>query len=301
MHVIASAFGTSTCTIAFDDKNFSGFDIVAGAIRKFLRKRTVAERAFALDQFARLSRCFARFCSKDCALTDQLCFAWIQVHPCGQFFIDRCADESFDLFVEEFFLRLIIELRIRQLDADHCCQTFAQIVAAWNKIFQNAFALGITIHHASQRRLEALDMSSTIRISDVVSEGEHVLGSCIGVLQGNVAFESALRITATNTNARTLHDFAFIEPLDIRGDSFSVPKCDIADRSIRADMFVDESNAYAWIEKCQFAQSRLEHLGTKLRVGKNLWIGKECHPSSRTSNSRFFDLMKTLDAYAALE
>ena len=29
MHVIASAFGTSTCTIAFDDKNFSGFDIIA--------------------------------------------------------------------------------------------------------------------------------------------------------------------------------------------------------------------------------------------------------------------------------
>ena len=215
MHVIASAFGASTCTIAFDDKNFSGFDIVAGAIRKFLRKRTVAECAFALDQFARFSSSFACFGSEYRALADQLCLAWIQIHPRSQLFIDGCADESFDLFVEEFFLRLIIELRIRQLHADHCSQAFAQIVAAWNKIFENAFALGITIHNPSQRRLEALDMSSTIRISDVVAEGEHVLGSCIGVLQGNVAFESALGITSTNCNARTLHDFAFVEPLHI--------------------------------------------------------------------------------------
>jgi hypothetical protein len=92
----------------------------------------------------------------------------------------------------ELALGLAFKLRLRELDADHRDQAFANVVAGeiLLHVLEEAERLAGGVDGAGERRAEALQMRSAIDGVDVVGEAEDRFGVGVVVLQADLAGEA---------------------------------------------------------------------------------------------------------------
>ena len=101
---------------------------------------------------------------------------------------DRRLDLALDLGVAQLGLRLALELRLDQLDADDRGQALADVVAGQVRVgvLEHAGLARPVVERARQRGPEAGDVGAAVDGVDVVGEGEDVLGVGVVVLEGDL-------------------------------------------------------------------------------------------------------------------
>jgi hypothetical protein len=100
----------------------------------------------------------------------------------------RCLDRPLDVSVAELCLRLALELRVRQLDADDRRQPLANVVAAQVGILlgEDPGLASPVVERRGERGSEAGDVRAAVDGMDVVGKGQNRLGEAVVVLQGDL-------------------------------------------------------------------------------------------------------------------
>ena len=105
----------------------------------------------------------------------------VLLEECAQLFVDDGLHDACDVGIQ-LALGLAFELRLRQLDADHGHQTFANVVSGeiFFYVFEQAHLLAGVVDGAGQRGAEAGEMRAAIDGVDVVGKAEN--GFRVGVV-----------------------------------------------------------------------------------------------------------------------
>src|SRR5262245_32676593 len=105
-----------------------------------------------------------------------------------QLLIDDRFDNTFNLTVAEFGLRLPLKLGLRHLDTNNPGQPFTDIVARriLFNILEQAVSIGIGIDRTGQGTLQADQMRATLNSIDGVHERQQHLVITVVVLQGDL-------------------------------------------------------------------------------------------------------------------
>ncbi|KAF5040171.1 hypothetical protein DSECCO2_536300 [anaerobic digester metagenome] len=105
----------------------------------------------------------------------------------GQLFEDRAVDDAFDLAVAQLGLRLSLELRLGDLDAQDRRQTLPHVLTAQGVYpLEHVLLLGIIVHGPGQSGAQADHVGSALGGVDVVHERIDVLRVAVGVLHGQL-------------------------------------------------------------------------------------------------------------------
>ena len=107
-------------------------------------------------------------------------------------FADDRVDDAFDFAVAELGFRLPFELRMRHAHRNDGGQTFAQIVARGNKIFEQVFLLAVVVQRAREGGAKAGNVRAAFDGVDVVDVRVHVFGVLAAVLQGDFVPDAVL-------------------------------------------------------------------------------------------------------------
>ena len=105
------------------------------AVGQLAGKRQAVERALADDEVAGLPCGFARARRGQALLDDPAAVAGVLLEVLGEAVGDGRLDLALDLGVAELRLRLPLELRVRELDADDRGQPLADVLAGEVRLF----------------------------------------------------------------------------------------------------------------------------------------------------------------------
>ena len=157
-------------------------------------QRHPVERALADDEVARLAGRLARAGGGQALLDDPPAVGRVLVEVLAEAVGDGGLDLALDLGVAELGLRLALELRVGQLDADDRGQALADVVAGQVAVgvAEDAGAPRPVVERAGQGGAEAGDVGAAVDRVDVVGEREHVLRVRVVVLEGDLDGRAAL-------------------------------------------------------------------------------------------------------------
>ena len=130
---VASLFRGATRGIALDDVKLGQFRIALRTIGQFSRKPATGEGAFA-DCLPRFAGGFAGARRRQNLVENSSCDRRVLIEEGHQPFVDDRVHDAVDLGVHELHLGLRFEARVRQLDAQHAGQTFANVVTGNSRV-----------------------------------------------------------------------------------------------------------------------------------------------------------------------
>src|SRR5688572_10772984 len=218
---VPSLLRRSSGRLAFDDVDLAVGGIALLTVGEFPRQRAVVERAFAAHEIACLAGGLTGACGIDGLGDDALGHRRVLFQVGAELVVDDRLDDTLDLGVAQLRLRLPLELRPRDLDADDRHQAFADVVAADVGVFQvlrHVVLADVGVDRARQRGAKAGKMRSSLVGVDVVGERVDRLRIAVVPLQGNLdvdAFALAVHVDRLVVD----RDLVLIQVLDERVDA----------------------------------------------------------------------------------
>ena len=217
---------------------------------------------------------------------------------------DGRAHEARDLRVAELALRLALELRLLDLDADDAGEALAHVLAGQFLVgfLQNIVLSRVIVHDARQRALEALLVRAAVHRVDVVRKREDELVEAVGVLHGDFAGGVVVRRGRRKVDRLGVDLFlAAVQVLDEARDAALVVEF-LAPHVFRVAL-VRQHDAYARIQERLLAQTRFERLKfVDRRLLEDFGVGLEPHRGAGLR--RVLErphVLQVVDGVAALE
>jgi hypothetical protein len=178
----------------------------------------------------------------------------------------------------ELALGLALELRLRELDADHGHQSLAYIVAAQVllHVFEEAERLADGVDRSSQRGPETGEVRTAVDRVDVVGKAEDRLGVAVVVLEGDFDLDVVAH-RLHHDGLFVKHGLAAIEVLHKLGDAASVVKLGVAGFTGLGvgGSLVGERNGEAFVEEGHLAQTLGKGVVVVLGGGEDGLVGQK--------------------------
>ncbi len=273
---VASLGGGATCGIAFDDEEF-GVVALTLAIAEFGGHGAGFEGGFAAGEFAGLAGGLAGLGSDDALQAEFFGIAGVLFEPGFEAVVDRVTDKGLDLWIEEFFLGLIVEGGVGEFDTDDGGDAFAEVFATGDGVFflDDAGFAGVGVEGAGEGGFEALAVGAAIFVVDVVGEGQEGFVVAIVILEGDFDGEVVSGVFFFQRDDGAHGAATAIEVFDVFGDTTFCLVGFVEDFSVGVDAFIGELEGDTGIEEGEFAEAIGEGVGVEAGVGKDLIIGTE--------------------------
>ena len=133
---VAALLGRAARRFTLDDVELAQRGIAFLTVGQLARQRAAVERALPAHQVACLARRLTRARRIDRLGDDPLGDVRVLLEKRTELVVDDRLDDALDFGVAELRLRLPLELRPRNLDADDAGQPFADVVAADRRVLQ---------------------------------------------------------------------------------------------------------------------------------------------------------------------
>ena len=255
---VAAVLGGAAGGIALDEEDLALGRIALGAVGQLAGQGGRFKRGLAAGRLARLARSLAGAGGGYALVHDSPACGRIFFKEALQLVGHHAIHQRTHLAVAQLGLGLSLELRLNQLDRDHCGQTLAHVVAGQVRVggLEHADLAAVVVHHAGQRALEAFKMRAALRRVDVVGEAEYALVKAVVPLERHLDGRAVLHALDVHRlgNERRL---VAVEVLDERLDAALVVIVDLG-RLLGA--FVAQRDADALVEERHLAEARLERI-----------------------------------------
>src|SRR4029079_16006834 len=162
------------------------------AVGELSGQRPAVERALPTGQLLRLAGGLADAGGFDALHRQALRFGRMLLEVDAELVVDQRLDDALHLAVAELRLRLPLELRLGDLDADDGAHPLADVLALQRLVLvlEEVVAHGIGVHRARERRPEANDVCPAFDGVDVVREGVDGLVVARGPLHRDLDFDN---------------------------------------------------------------------------------------------------------------
>ncbi len=263
--------GIPPCRVSLDDEDFTRLRIRESAVCEFAGQSTRIQRRLAPGQIARLARRLARLTCRDDLLDNTPGCRGILLEEFRQCFADGRFDNSLNIRIAQFGLRLPLKLRIRNAHGDDGGQALARVFALNCKvdILQQVVLGAIVVDRTSERGFEPDKMRAAFNRIDVVHIREDVLLVRVVVLHRHFDVD-AIAVTFDIHRFFEQRRLVLIEILDKRGE----PAFVLEDGFLIGGFF-RQFDADAAVEECQFPQTRRQDIEGELRLAEDFRIGLE--------------------------
>ena len=188
---IAALLGGAAGALTLDQIQFAAVGVALGAVGQLAGQAAAVQGALAAGQVASLAGGLAGARGFNGLVDDALGDRRILLQEGAQALVDKGLHRAGDVGVE-LALGLALELRLRQLDADHGHQPLAHVVAAQVlfQILEEAQRLADGVDGAGQRGAEPGQMRAAVDGIDVVGEAEDGLRVAVVVLQRDLDLDA---------------------------------------------------------------------------------------------------------------
>ena len=217
---VAPLLGGAAGGVTLDDVELTVLRVTVGAVSQLAGEAGAVEQPLARDQVARLASGVAGAGGHDALFDDAAAFGGVLRQVDAQLLTHDGLHLSLDLRVAQAGLRLALELRLGQLDADHRHQPFSYILAreVGVAVFEDLLFASLFVQDASQGGAEAGEVAATVDGVDAISERICALRKACVVLNG--ALDDGVVRLLLDVDRAGVHDFAvFVEVADEAGDA----------------------------------------------------------------------------------
>ena len=293
----------AACGIALDEEDLAVLRILVRAVREFAGQGHRLERGLSSRQVARLPRGFSCSLREDRLLEDDLRDVGILLQEVGELLRHYAVRRASRLDIAELLLRLSLELRILDLDADDRRHAFADIFAGQIlfRIFQKLVLSCVIIERLRQRVVEAGQVHTAFGRVDVVDEAVFARAVRIIVLQRDFDVDVVLRAFKIQ-NLVVQSGLAAIQVGDELRDAALVIKGLFPGLMIFVIALIFQRDAKALRQERHFPETLLQDVVIKYRrLLEDLRIRKERDARSALTVSACPDLLQGLHAGAAHE
>src|SRR5438552_4232615 len=254
----------------FDDEQLRLRRIALLTIREFSGEVESFEQAFPTRELAGFACGLASLRRKhgftDAELGD---FRSLQ-EEIGELLVRDGLDDSFDLGVPEFHLRLPLELRFGDLEAEDRRQSLAGVVALEAfALFQILVVLRVLDEGPRKPGLESDEMGAAFDRVDVVHESEDRLIVAVVVLHRDFD-ERSLGFLRESDRIRVERVLRPVDPFDVLGDA----SLKLEDVPAVMDL-IDDDDPKARVEEGELPQARREDVIVELDRFEDLRVRKE--------------------------
>src|SRR6266571_986013 len=240
------------------------------AVCQFSRKIEAFEEALSSRQLSRLPRRLAGLGREDRLADADLSDLGSLQEEISELLIHDGLDDSFDLGVPEFHLRLPLELRFGDLEAEDRRQSLAGVVALEAfALFQILVVLRVLDEGPCQPRLESDEMGAPLDRVDVVHEREDRLVVSVVVLHRDFD-ERSLGFLRESDRIRVERVLRPVDPFDVLGDA----SLKLEDVPAVMDL-IDDDDPKARVEEGELPQARREDVIVELDRFEDLRVRKE--------------------------
>ena len=183
VYSVATCLGCTACGVTLDEEEFALGRIFGCAISKFAGESSTAERGLAENRLTSVACGYTCLCSEDHFLNDTLGVVGVLFEVVLQRLGYGGVHHAGYLGVAEFGFCLTFELRLCDLDGDHCRQSFAEIVGVDGRVavfvlefgfLEHLTVLSVLLHDACERSAEACDVCTALYGVDIVDVGVYV-------------------------------------------------------------------------------------------------------------------------------
>jgi hypothetical protein len=223
-------------------------------------------------QLFRLARRLADTCRVEGLQDDDLGLGGMLLEVLPELLVDERLDVATDVAVAELGLRLPLELRMRELHADHGGQTLAGVLALQRlAAFQQVGGGRVGVERARQGALEAGEMGAALHGVDVVGEGEDRLGVSLVPLQRDLDLDGLFG-AGERDHRRVDRRLGAVQVADELLDAAAVEEFVLLLRRLFLD---DDANAA--IEERELTQAMREEVKAEVHALEDLGVGLEGH------------------------
>src|SRR5688572_6600546 len=218
---VASLLRGSSGGFTFDDVELAVGGITLLAIGELSRKAAAVERTLAPYQVPGLAGRLTGTSRIDSLADDALCNRGVLLEELSETIVDDRFDNAFDLGIPELGLRLPLELRSWNLDADDAGQTLADVIAADAGVLQvlrQVVLHGVGVDRSRQGRAETREVRATLVGVDVVGEREHQFRIGVVPLQRDLGVDAVL-VTLHEDRLVVDNRLVLVQVLDERDDA----------------------------------------------------------------------------------
>ena len=221
---VAALLGGAAGGVALHQEQLAALGIALLAIGELAGQAAGIERALAPRQFASFARRLAGARGIDGLGANLASHRGILFETLHQLLVNEAGHRALDIAVE-FSLGLPLELRLRQLHADHRHQTFAHVLAleVLLHVLEQALVLPKLIDGSRQRGAEPGKVSAAIDGVDVVGKREDILRIAVVVLERELHVD-VVAVAFRVDRRGVQHFFVLVEVLDEFGDAAVVMK-----------------------------------------------------------------------------
>ena len=258
---VASLLGGAAGRFALDDVDLGLRGIALLAVGELAGQRAAVERALAAHQIARLARRLARACRIDRLHHHALGDCRVLLEVRAQTIVDDRLDDALDLGVAELRLRLALELRLRNLDADDRGHPFADVIAADRRVLQvlgQVVVLRVGVDRPRQRRAEPRQVGAALVRVDVVGERELLRVVAVVPLQRDLGVD-AIALAAHVDRLLVDQALVLVQMLDERDDAAVV-----VEPVILAVALVVQRDGDAGVQERELAQALRQRVEAEL-------------------------------------
>ena len=184
--------------------------------------------------------------------------------------VNEARDSGLDVAVQ-FALRLALELRLGQLDADHAHQAFAHVLTlkVFLHVLEQALVLAELIDGAGERGAEAGQVRAAVHCIDVVGERKDGFRVPVVVLDGELHLD-LVALGLGIDRRRVEHVLVLVQVLDEFGDAARVMEF-----RLLVTPLVLQPDGQAFIQKRQLAQALGESVVIEFNGVENLGVRHE--------------------------
>ena len=248
----------------FDDVQLAQRRVALLAVGELAGQGAVVERALAPHQVARLPRRLARAGGVHRLRDDALRDRRVLVEVRAELVVDDGLDDALDLGVAELGLRLALELRPRDLDADDAGEALADVVAAHAlaRVLGQLVLRRVEVDRAREGRAEARQVRAALVRVDVVRERVDRLGVRVVPLQRDLGDDAVL--VAAHVDRLLVHRHLVLVQVRHERDDAAV----VVEVVALALALVVERDAQARVQERQLAQPLRQRVEASTRASR---------------------------------
>ena len=272
---VAAGLRRAACRVALDEKELCLRRVALRAVAELARKREAVHHDLAPCRLAGGSRGLPGARSEKSLLDHRLRDGGIFLEEGHQLVGDDGADDAVYFAVAELRLRLALELRLWNLDADDDRETFAHVVASKIVLLLDELVVRtVLVDRRSESAAETGEMRAALDGVDVVAVGLLERRVAVGILEGylglNHAGRSLFRALEVDDGRERL--LVLVEILDELVYAAIVVESLFV---MRIALVVAKVNRDAPVEERELAETRAENLPLERAARKDSVVGEE--------------------------
>ena len=279
VEAVASLLGRTACRVTLDEEDLGLLRVFEGAVGQFAGQSATTHHGLALHALASLAGGDARCGGEDHLVADHLGLVGVFLQIVGERLAYGLLYGTGHLAVAQLCFGLSLKLRLSHLDADHCGESFAEVLAGnldfglFDLLGDLRVVVGIVFQRAGEGDAEARHVGSAFYGVDVVDVGMEIL-RVIGVVHDGhfdghaLLFRLEIDHVVEEVLAVTV-DIAheLLESvLGVKGLFARLP-------GLRVRALVDEPDGDACIEEGQFSHAVGHDVPFECRRGEDAGIG----------------------------